>query len=399
MADDAFSLILLVLFWVGFPIIYPRLVLSQTVMKLEQTAQEMESMSRSARRIVLHEISKKPSKNTKDAIDRLVEFFMIEPVSLDPYGLVQKVEHIINAEEEKVKYQIQLITPGLNEERRASIFMGVAGATQVHQISKIIRHFLEQIKRTKNIQLAMILQMQLPLIERVAKAMYKGTSVLARGEPIGDSIGPLIVSKMIGDSKVSEIENDTVIAKSRYKGRNVILMKAMGPGGRLGRLGRACEKLLKREKISRIITIDAAAKLEGEVTGSVAEGVGVAIGGPGVDKSYIENLAVKRSMPLDSVIIKMGQEEAIMAMPSSVKNSYNEVLKALDRVVERTRKSDKLLIVGVGNTSGIGNSKKEIERAEKLIDASSKRADAEKKKRHEERGILKKLLGEEEEEF
>ncbi|MFH1105961.1 MAG: DUF1512 family protein, partial [Candidatus Aenigmatarchaeota archaeon] len=327
------------------------------------------------------------------------EFFTIEPVSLDPYGLVQKIEHIINAEEEKMKYQIKLITPGLNEERRASIFMGVAGATQVHQISKIIRHFLEQIKRTKNIQLAMILQMQLPLIERIAKAMYKGTSVLARGEPIGDSIGPLIVSKMIGDSKTSEIENDTVIARSKYKGRNVILMKAMGPGGRLGRLGRACEKLLKRESVSRIITIDAAAKLEGEVTGGVAEGVGVAIGGPGVDKSYIENLAVKRNMPLDSIIVKMGQEEAIMAMPSAVKNSYNEVLKALDRVIERTRKSDKLLIVGVGNTSGIGNSKKEIERAEKLIDASSKRAEAEKKKRHKERGILKKLLGEEEEEF
>ncbi len=399
MAEDTFSLILLILFWVAFPIIYPRLMLSQTVMKLEQTAQEMESMSRGARRIVLHEISKKPSKNAKEAVDRLVEFFAIEPVSLDPYGVIQKIEHIINAEEEKMKYQIKQITPGLNEERRASIFMGVAGATQVHQISKIIRHFLEQIKKTKNLQLAMILQMQLPLIERIAKAMYKGTSVLARGEPIGDSIGPLIASKMIGDSKTSEIESDTVIARINYKGRNVILMKAMGPGGRLGKLGRACEKLLKRERVSRIITIDAAAKLEGEVTGGVAEGVGVAIGGPGVDKSYIENLAVKRNIPLDSIIVKMGQEEAIMAMPSPVKNSYNEVLKALDRVIERTRKSDRLLIVGVGNTSGIGNSKKEIERAEKLIDASSKRAEAEKRKRHKERSLLKKLLNEEEEEF
>lgn len=399
MAEDTLSLVLLVLFWVAFPVIYPKLMLSQAVTKLEQTAQELETMSKSAKRIVLHEISKKPSRNVKESIDRLVEFFAIEPVSLDPYGLMQKIEHIINIEEEKMKYQVKLITPNANEEKRANIFMGVAGATQVHQISKIVRHFLELIKKTKNLQLAMILQMQLPMIERIAKAMYKGTSTLARGEPIGDSIGPLIVSKLIGDKRTEEIESDTVIARTNYNGRYAILMKAKGPGGRLGKLGKAAEKVLRKEKISRIITIDAAAKLEGETTGSVAEGVGVAIGGPGVDKSYIENLAVKKNIPLDTIIIKMGQEEAIMAMRSSVKSSYNEVLKALDRVVERTRKSDKLLIVGVGNTSGIGNSKKELEKAERFIDTRSRQVEAEKKKRHKERSLLKKLLNEEEEEF
>ncbi len=399
MAEDLLSFALLILFWVLFPVIYPRLMLSQAVTKLEQTAQELETMSKSAKRIVLHEISKKPSRNVKESMDRLVEFFAIEPVSLDPYGLMQKIEHIINIEEEKMKYQVKLITPNTNEEKRANIFMGVAGATQVHQISKIVRHFLEQIKKTKNLQLAMILQMQLPMIERIAKAMYKGTFSLARGEPIGDSIGPLIVSKLIGDRLTEEIESDTVIARTSYNGRYAILMKAKGPGGRLGKLGRAAEKILRKEKISRIITIDAAAKLEGETTGSVAEGVGVAIGGPGVDKSYIENLAVKKSIPLDTIIIKMGQEEAIMPMLSSVKNSYDEALKALDRVVERTRKSDKLLIVGVGNTSGIGNSKKDLEKAERFIDVHSRQVEAEKKKRHKERSLLKKLLNEEEEEF
>ena len=63
--------------------------------------------------------------------------------------------------------------------------MGMAGGIEMHTIAKIIRHYVELIKQTKSYQIALIIQMQLPLVERVAKAIYKGTRTMARGEPVG----------------------------------------------------------------------------------------------------------------------------------------------------------------------------------------------------------------------
>ena len=47
--------------------------------------------------------------------------------------------------------------------------------------------------------------------------------------------------------------------------------------------------------------IDAALKLEGEKTGDIAEGIGVAIGGIGVEKFRIEAQTVKAGVPMYAV--------------------------------------------------------------------------------------------------
>src|SRR3989338_8962350 len=244
MAEDPFSGLVLV-FWIVMIFFYPRMALMQIVWRMEQSVKELENMSRDSKRIVLRQVSAKPSENVRKTMDRMVEFFAIEPVSLDPYGLIPKLEHVVNAEEDKIKYTIKEIAPSANEERRANIMMGVAGAMSVNQIAKIVKHFLVMVKKTKNIQLAMVVQMQLPLIERIAKAMYKGTGYLAMGQPVGDSIGPYVAAKLIGNKKARLVEEDTLIAETAYAGRRLVVMKAAGPGGRLGKLGRATEKVIK----------------------------------------------------------------------------------------------------------------------------------------------------------
>ncbi|MFH0890057.1 MAG: DUF1512 domain-containing protein [Candidatus Aenigmatarchaeota archaeon] len=398
MAEDPFSGLVL-LFWIVMIFFYPRMALMQIIWRLEQSVKNLEDMSQKSKKIVLSQIAEKPSERVRNAVDRMVEFFAIEPVTLDPYGVIPKIEHIVNAEEEKLKYTIAEITPRTDEEKRANIMMGVAGAMSVNQIAKIVKHFLVTIKKTKNIQLAMILQMQLPMIERIAKAMYKGTGYLATGQPVGDSIGPYIAAKLINDKKISLLEPDTVVALTAYKGRNMLVMKALGPGGRLGKLGRATEKVLGKYRVKRIVTIDAAAKLEGEQTGSVAEGVGVAMGGIGVERAQIENIAVRNKIPLDSIIVKMSQEEAITAMPRDVRNAVPTVMESLDRAVERTRKGDYILLIGVGNTSGIGNSSKDLKTAEEVIEKNAKKEEAEKKKREKEnKKLWRRVMGVDEEE-
>lgn len=344
---------------------YPRLMIYQMLWKLEQSAVMIERLTSDAKKIVIKKISKKPSKELKEAVSNFLEFFMIEPVSLDPFGIMKKIEHVVNLQEKRFKYFAKDVAPKLDPEEQANLIMGLSGAISLNQIAKIVRHFVETIRKTKNLQLGMILQMQLPMIERISKALLSGTEALSNGWPIGDSTGALIGAHLIGNSKAKEVEEETLLARKRIKGRTVFIVKAKGPGGRLGKLGKVVENLVRRNNISKIITVDAAAKLEGEKTGSIAEGIGVAIGGIGVDRVYIENISTKKEIPLDSYVIKMSQEEAIQPIEKEVLFAVPKVVKMVEENIKNSR--GKIIVVGVGNTTGVGNDGKDAQKSEKLI--------------------------------
>ena len=374
------QLISLVLFLV-FIFFYSRIMVTQILFKLEKSAQLLENMSDKAKKTVLKKISKKPDSKLKRSVNRFLEFFVISPVSLDPYGVVKKLEHLIDLEKDRFKYFVNQVAPKLNSEQKANTMMGLSGAISLYTLSKLVRHFVELIKKTKSVNLAMILQMQLPLIERLARALLHGTEALANGWPVGDTIGAYTAAALIGNSKVVQVDDETVVCRKEYKKRDIIIVKAKGPGGRTGNPGRVVEKIVRKGSIAKIITIDAALKLEGEKTGTIAEGVGVAIGGVGVEKTYIENIAVKKNLPLDSIIIKMSQEEAITPMKKEILNSVPIVTQALDAAIDRTKEKGKIIVVGVGNTSGVGNNKKDTDEAKEVIKKNIKRMKALAKKR------------------
>jgi len=379
---DIFSWIfwLLLLFVLSF--FGPRLMLSQYLIKIEGAVNVLERRSIKGKNFVLKRISKSPDFELIRRVSSFLDFFVIEPVSLDPSGIVEKLEHVLNLSDERIKSFVREIAPKLDSEEQMNLCMGLSAAISLHQLAKIMKHYLELIKKTKNLQLALLIQMQLPLIDRISKALVSGTEALTNGWPIGDSIGPLIVGGLIGNSKCIE-KNETVICRKKIKGKDVILIKAKGPGGRVGKIGRVVEEILKKERVSKIITIDAAVKLEGERTGSIAEGIGVAIGGIGVDRAFIERVAVKKKIPLESIVIKMSNEEAIQPMKKEILSAEKKVVNAIEEILKRSK--GKIMIVGVGNTCGIGNSKKEVEDAkkkiEKIIKIVKRRKRIEKEKR------------------
>ena len=359
---DWVSWIVWFLFLIIFFFFYPRLMVSQIMWKLERTARDLEIMSDKSKKFVVKQITDKPDKRVRDSVERFFEFFMISPVGLDPYGYVPKLDHMLQNQKDRFEYFVDQVAPGMDREKKANLQMGLAGGITVHEIAKIVRHYVELVRQTKNIQIAMVLQMQLPLIEKIAKAMFGGTKALSKGEPIGDGLGPLVAADLIGKAKLTEIEKDIVMARVPLDGRNLLVMKAKGPGGRIGFPGKAVHKAIKQHRVVRVITVDAAAKLEGEKTGSLAEGVGVAMGGPGVERSYIEEIVVKKGIPLDSIVVKMSQEEAIMPMR-----------KAIKRSLERTKRGDTVIVVGVGNTSGIGNSEESVKEVSGWVDSYERR--------------------------
>jgi hypothetical protein len=378
---DIISWLLWFFFLIIFFFFYPRIMVSQIMWRIERTARELEMMSDKSLKFIVKQISEKPDKKIKDSVRRFFEFFMITPVGLDPYGYVPKLDHMLKNQKDRFEYFVNQVAPKMKGEEKANLQMGLAGGITVHEIAKIVRHYVELVRQTKNIQIAMVLQMQLPLIEKIAKAMFKGTKALARGEPIGDGLGPLVIADLIGNAKTTEIEKDIVMSKVPMDGRNLLVIKAKGPGGRIGFPGKAVLKVVKKTKVSRVITVDAAAKLEGEKTGSLAEGVGVAMGGPGVERSYIEDIVVKEEVPLDSIVVKMSQEEAIMPMKKAVKDALPNVRQSIKRSLERTKRGDTVIVVGVGNTSGIGNSGKSVREASEWIEKYEKKLKEMQKKK------------------
>ncbi len=358
--------------WIGWLIfilfffLYPKLYMMQITWKLESDLREIENYLNKSKRILFKHFKTK-DKKTKQLINNFLDFVVAFPVDIEPINLVKKIEHILNRYEQRFDYFINKFMRGEGEEHKKDMKYALIGTTGLNQLYKTLKHYIILIKKTNNIQLALILQMTMPMITKIAKANARAVESFANNIPVGDGIGPLIAAQ-IKTREGKEIAKGVVISKEKIGKRSVYVMKAKGPGAELGKVGEGVEKAIKKYKINHIITIDAAAKLEGEKTGSVVEGVGVMMGGIGVERHQIEELAVKYNIPLDGIIIKMSSEEASIPMKKEIYNAKDNAIKVLEKMLEEVvEKSEKVLIIGVGNTCGIGNTKSTIDKTEKKL--------------------------------
>jgi hypothetical protein len=370
---DWLSTIIWFILFIIFIFFGPRLMTTQTILKLEKEVSELEGMAEKSKSYILKSISKKSKKNAKNEINNFMEFFAVTPIGTDPYGIMKKLDHIIRNYDNRFRYFVDQIIPDAPKEKKKNIKNALSGAITTHQIAKIVRHYLELIKKYKMFQLAMVIQMQIPLITRIAKAAMRATHAFVDGIPIGDGIGPLVTASLIKE-KVKKFEDEEfVIVKTKMNGKDVWISKAEGPGASTGYPGKFLIKFFKKQKIDRIITVDAGLKLEGEKTGTVAEGVGIAMGGIGVDRYEIEEIAVKRNIPLDAIAIKVSDEEALEPMKKEIFDSIPRAVDAIKSSLERAKKNEKILIIGVGNTCGIDNDFKTIKEVEKKVKKHTKK--------------------------
>jgi hypothetical protein len=157
--------------------------------------------------------------------------------------------------------------------------------------------------------------------------------------------------------EIRKLPKDCVAATVPFEGRTAIVIKAEGPGGNVGKPGDAVKAVIdeNKKKIAAVIMIDAGLKLEGEMVGEVAEGIGAAIGGPGVDQFKIEEAIAKYQIPIYAVIVKEDLGDAVSVLRKEISDSVDKVIERVKGVIqERTKEGDKIIIVGVGNTIGVG---------------------------------------------
>jgi hypothetical protein len=320
---------------------------------------KLKTMKENARKEAVDYV-KSSVRSTTDpsaGVDRLLEYFTIMPVDLDPSGIVRKLEHVMRNRDERMRSEVRKLCNGAGDREISRMENILEAATALNMIYKVVRHFYLMGKRTTSMFVLVQLQMVMPLLLEEAEALQKAIGAFKLGQPIGDGIGPMIVGKMMLGKEKMLVAKETVWSQDEYNGRKVYLLKAEGPTGTVGRPGEAINRLAGDLgiKLDAIVMIDAALKLEGERTGDVAEGIGAAIGGIGVEKYQIEEVATKLDIPVYAVIVKQSVQDAITIMRKEIADSFEKVTSVVQSVIEeRTTKGQSVLVIGVGNTLGVG---------------------------------------------
>ncbi|MHA2394486.1 MAG: DUF1512 domain-containing protein [Promethearchaeota archaeon] len=305
---------------------------------------------------------KKTQKDLMLQLEDFITFITIPPVSLDPYGIIPKFDHVVDVRDYRFKEEVELLAPQANEVQRYNLENLLEATMAIDSIYRLIRHYLLLGKKSKSMILLLQISMQLGLIISMAKAYYHAAKAFAEGSPIGDALGPLVTASFIrdvtdGEIEAKEIARDTIVQELDFEERKIFIVRAKGPGGTVGKPGKAIKILLDEhgEDVSRIIMIDAGLKLTGDKTGSIAVGVGAAIGGLGIEKHYIEESSTGKSIPIDALICKQSLENAITTMQRSITQSVPKFVEKIKMAIrKRTEKGSKVIIAGIGNTIGIG---------------------------------------------
>lgn len=297
------------------------------------------------------------TKELQGEVDRMLDYFTIIPENIDPAGVVGKIEQVIRLRDERVKQEIKDLAPQADVIQRSVAENILEMAAFLLQIYKIIRHFYIQGQKMKNPYMLAAAQMSLPILLKEAEACYGAIETFKNAEPIGDGAGAMAVGKLMIGREKFKIAKDTVYAKSDYKGRTLYLVKAEGPMGAVGMPDEAVQKLLadKSNGITIIIMIDAVLKLEGETTGEIVQGIGAAIGGIGVEKFRIEEAATNNHVPMYAVVVRETMLDNISVMTREIAEGASKATDVVLNLIEKkTKESDGILIVGVGNTLGVG---------------------------------------------
>jgi len=348
-------------FFIGFIFYGQRIQMYIMIREVENSLHKLRRIKEEGKKTavdVLKELGK-PTIDPSPRVDRYLEYFTIAPQNMDPAGIVAKLDHILDTRDERLKDEVKLMVPQLenDEVQINNLENTLEAAMALNFIYKVVRHYYIQGKKTLSLYVIMQLQMILPLVMKEAEAYASALKAFAYGQPIGDGAGPLVAGRLMHGYETRKLPKDCVMASVPIEGRTALVIKAEGPGGNVGKPGDAVEAAIEENegKIACLIMIDAGLKLEGETVGEVAEGIGAAIGGPGVDAFKIEEKLTKYKIRNYAVIIKQDIGDAVSPMRKEINDSIEKAIEQVKLMIrERTKEGDKVIIVGVGNSIGVG---------------------------------------------
>ncbi len=284
----------------------------------------------------------------------MADYFTIPPMDMDPAGVVTKVRHVIRTRENHTRRQLESVlrdSDALQVSRVQTLLEVTASLRMIH---RIVNHMYLTAKKQNNYPLILPLQMMLPTVMEEAEAMRGALEPFGRGQPVGDGVGPAVVGLLMRGLKKEDIAYQTVMARTTVRGRDVLLVKAQGPAPVVGRPDEAVQHILQDSAMDAIIMVDAALRLEGEASGTVSVGFGAAIGGSGAERFRIEELATQKGVPVFCVVVKQSVKESVTLMTDTIHKRVSDAHGALLDMIQDAPGEGSIMVIGVGNTGGIG---------------------------------------------
>lgn len=328
--------------------------------QVEGTLRKVKEIRDEGRRVSVETVKEvgKPEGDPSSDVDRFLEHFLIPPVSLDPAGIIGKLGQLLNVRENTFKAEVRAMAPEASDSEVDNLENLLEASLALNIYYKVIRHYYLLGKKTMNIYVIMQIHMILPMIVREIEAYSAALQAFKNGMPIGDGVGALVAAKMMHGNEWTEVAKEMVAAEVPYNGRTLIVTKAKGPGGSVGKPGDAVANILNmrkgKDEVKAVIMVDAAGKLEGEPTGSIAEGIGAAIGGIGVEKYKIEEAVKAKGIPLYAVVIKQDITHVVAPMVEELYTACDTAVEVIKRMIEeKTEEGDTVLVAGIGNTVGV----------------------------------------------
>jgi hypothetical protein len=333
-----------------------RIQLIITSRDIKKKMSELEQFRNDSRNELINYVKQKLTTNGDpiQKLDRFFDYFTIMPVDIDPNGIIPKIHHLVRSREDTTRKQVKSMFSEISTLEITKVQNLLEIVTTLQLLHKIVRHLFLTAKKQNNYPLILPLQMMLPFIMEQAEALKDAIPAFKQAQPIGDGIGPLVVGGMMLDTKKQKAEFETVYSESEFNGRKLILLKAEGPYATVGRPGEATESLIEKLKPNIIIMVDAALKLEGEDTGSIAQGFGAAIGGIGTDRFKIEAVAAKYNIPILALVVRQSVKDAITLMNKEISDQTENVRSQVyEMITDNSNPNQTVLVIGVGNTMGV----------------------------------------------
>ncbi|MHA1721000.1 MAG: DUF1512 family protein [Promethearchaeota archaeon] len=319
------------------------------------------------------------TREINDFINRMLDFFVIPPVQLDPpiYG---KLRYLMSYREERYSKLIKHFLPNIDKSSLATISALLNATTEIHNLHKKVRHNLIIGEKTKSYLFLLSTASEITQIMIKARAYRTAIDSFIKKSPIGDSIGPMAVNEFLKESqknnnlnttnnnhfkmKLQKCDHGIYSSEIIFEERRCICLRPNGPDVIVGNIGEAVENViieLREEKVhpSILISIDAITRLEGEKLGTVAQGLGVVIGGDSnnlVDKYQIETLCMKEtpSIPYEAIVCRESLEEAVSPMSEPIILAIPKIIRTLKQIIRsQTKPNDIVLILGIGNAIGV----------------------------------------------
>ena len=131
------------------------------IREVENSLHKLKFIKEEGRKATIEAIKEigKPTTDPSARVDRYLEYFTIGPQSMDPAGIVYKLDHILDVRDERLKDEVKLMAPASDEVQVNNLENTLEAAMALNFIYKVIRHYYIQGKKTLSLYVIMQIQM------------------------------------------------------------------------------------------------------------------------------------------------------------------------------------------------------------------------------------------------